>query len=313
MLVITAVALAAACGFTGCGGEKPPGKYVSLFPEPGSLSGIEALSDIAEYEDSTLFDFLNGGAELYFDYGIVAVASGEYAIGSDRSIEVSLYDMGSAENAFGIYSNLRYPGADFLEIGAEAMVTAGSLDFWKDRYYCRLVAFDTDSATRAAMVTLAESTAANITGSGDLPDIVRRLPVDGRVGRSEKYFRGQLGLNNIRYVAGENLFMLDARTEGVVAQYRIGERLMTAFIIAYPDADTARRASESYLGFLAERGELSQYGQVTGLMLNDGNHVLVSRRNAYVAGTWDAPSAETGSALVGRVLAALQGYRGEGR
>jgi hypothetical protein len=297
--------VALACCLSGCGRKEAVSKYERLFPDPDSVRGVQAFSGITEYTDSTLYDFLDGGAELYFDYGIEAVASAEYGAGQDLSIELSVYDMGSPENAFGIYSNFRYPGADFVDVGAEGMRTAGSLGFWKGRYYCRLIAFDTASEVQAAMVALAGSTAANITGVSDLPMIVRLLPAGGTVKGSEKFFRGQLGLNNIRYVAAENVFMLSRETEGAVAEYHVGEDAMTGFVIAYPDSEASGAARRSYLEFAGRRTGLSSHGRADVIMLKDGTRTLIARHTRYVIGVWDARTAEGGYDFISTVVAAL--------
>jgi hypothetical protein len=291
---------------SGCGREEAVSKYEKLFPDPDSVSGLDVFSGITEYTDSTLYDFLDGGAELYFDYGIKAVASAEYGAGTDLSIELSVYDMGSPESAFGIYSNFRYPGADFVDLGAEGMRTAGSLDFWKGRYYCRLIAFDTGPDVQVAMVALAGLTAANITEAGDLPMIVHLLPVGDRVRGSEKYFRGQLGLNNIRYVAAENVLMLGGGTEGAIAEYRVGQEAMAGFIIAYPDSEAAGAAHRSYLDFVGQRTGLSSHGRADVIMLQDDRQTLVARHARHVIGVWDAQSVEGGYAFISAVVAALE-------
>jgi hypothetical protein len=305
-VIALVIAAATMCGMLGCGREEPASRYEPLFPDPDSVRGIGIRSAISEYRDSTLFDFLNGGAELYFDYDILAVASAEYGIGRDPSLELSIYDMGSTDNAFGIYSNLRYAGADFVNIGAEGMKTVGSVDFWKGRYYCRLVAFETDSVTQAGMTALAKATAANIAGGGGLPGIVDLLPVLTRVSGSEKYFRGPLSLNNIRYVASENLLMLSTETEGAIAEYLADGATMTGFIIAYQDPRAAGAAHDSYTGFLSRRGRPGSYNGATAFVLDDGSHIMIARHDAYLVGVWDGPDAETGYAFVGGALAALE-------
>lgn len=180
------------------------------------------------------------------------------------------------------------------------------MGFWKGCYYCRLIAFDTASDVQAAMVALAGSTAANIKGASELPLIVRLLPVGGRVKGSEKYFRGQLGFNNIRYVAAENVLMLDQETEGAVAEYQVGQEAMAGFIIAYPDSEAAGAARRSYLEFAGRRTGLSSHGRADLIMLQDGRQTLIARHARHVIGVWDARSAEGGYDFISTVVAALE-------
>jgi hypothetical protein len=210
------------------------------------------MGEIAEYEGETLYDFLNGGAEIYFDYGILSIASAEYRTADDKGIEVSVYDMGSAAGAFGIYSNVRYAGADFVTIGNEGMLTVSSLDFWKGRFYCRLLTFDMEPGTQAVMLELGRALAGNIAQPGSVPGIVDLLPKEGRVPRSEKLFRGQIGLNNIRYVSSDNVFNLGGDTQGIAASYEVDGTQYALFVIEYRSEDEAAAAFESGMSQIAD-------------------------------------------------------------
>jgi hypothetical protein len=272
----------------GCGEKAGRSEIARLLPDPGTMTGVRAMGEISEYEGATLYDFLNGGAELYFDYGIVSVASAEYGTIRDKAIEVSVYDMGRPAGAFGIYSNIRYAGAEFVAVGNEGMLTASSLDFWKGRYYCRLLAFDMDVEAQAAMLGLGEALAGNIAAAGSAPDIVNLLPEDHRVARSEKYFTKPIGLNNIRYISSENVLNLGDGTEGVAAAYEADGTAFTVFVIKYVSEDDAGGAFDSYRAHLG-----------------DEPGALVGRRGVYMAGVWDLEGKPAADVLES-VLAGLE-------
>ncbi|MGD9140042.1 MAG: hypothetical protein PVJ42_00740, partial [bacterium] len=228
----------------GCSEKADRSGLAAHLPDPDAVPGVAGMGEIAEYEGETLYDFLNGGAEIYFEYGISSIASAEYRTASDRGIEVSIYDMGSDAAAFGIYSNVRYAGADFVDVGNEGMLTMSSLDFWKGRYYCRLLTFDMEAETQAVMIDLGNALAANIKEAGSVPAIVGLLPEEGLVARSEKVFRGPIGLNNIRYMSSENVFNLSGNTQGVAAGYEIDEMAYAVFVIEYVTEEEASAAYE---------------------------------------------------------------------
>jgi hypothetical protein len=254
----------------GCGEKAEMSELARHLPDPDAVSGVSGMGEIAEYAGETLYDFLNGGAEIYFDYGIVSIASSEYRGAADRGIEVSIYDMGSAAGAFGIYSNIRYAGADFVDVGNEGMLTMSSLDFYKGRYYCRLLTFDMTPETQAVMLELGRALAGNIAGGGSVPAIVDLLPEDGRVARSEKVFRGLIGLNNIRYISSENVLNLGPGTQGAAASYRMNGTAYAVFVIEYGSEDEAGAALESYR---------SHVGDEAG--------TTAERTGRYLAGVWD--------------------------
>ena len=281
------VSLTALTLCAGCGERAGMSEVARLLPEPDSVAGVTAIGEISEYEDSALYDFLNGGAELYFDYGVVSVTSAEYATVGDRAIEVSIHDMGGPAGAFGIYSNIRYAGGAFVAVGNEGMLTPSSLDFWKGRYYCRLLAFDTDAETQTAILDLGRALAGNISVAGSLPEIIRLLPEEHRVARSEKYFTKPLALNNIRYISSENVLILGDGTEGIAAAYEMDGMAFTVFVIEYPSEDHAIRALDSYRVHIGEEPD-----------------AVAGRRGRYIAGVWDL-GGRPAQEVLERVLAGL--------
>jgi hypothetical protein len=299
----SAVIAASLLAVLGCGAEK--GAYTHLFPLPREVDGIGGLGDIAEYRDSTLYDFLDGGAELYFDYDIVAVADAEYETDSGATVEASVYDMGNAARAFGIYSTIRYDGADFVDVGNEGVKTESSLDFWKGRYYVRLLAYETPPGTEAVILALGRALAGNITESGDLPDIISLLPTESMVPRSEKYFLKALALNNIHYVAPGNVLLLDDETEGVVARYGRSGTETTGFIISYPDVARAAQAFESYVAYLRGEGTLRSRDWSAEVVFENGTRCLFAARQTYVFGVWDVRDASKDYGFIRKALAKI--------
>ena len=59
----------------------------------------------------------------------------------DLDLTADIFDMGSAENAFGMYSSERSPKYDFIPMGTEGYRNEGIINFLQDRYYVKLAAF----------------------------------------------------------------------------------------------------------------------------------------------------------------------------
>ncbi len=92
------------------------------------------------YDKDTLFDHIDGEAELYFPYGFDALATASYVNkqNPDLSIVADVYRMASVLDAFGIYSNYRKTNNLWVTIGAEGFVSPSQLMFYQDRYFVRL-------------------------------------------------------------------------------------------------------------------------------------------------------------------------------
>jgi hypothetical protein len=285
--------------------------YESLYPRENDIQEQKFKLDtkITEYKGDALYDFLNGGAELYFAYDIIAVASAEYKVGQNSIIEMDIYDMGAPANAFGMYSIGRYANAEYVNIGNEGIKTSSTLDFWKGRYYCKLVSFDETIESQQAMVALGNALANNIKEAGTLPELLSLLPEVSKVPQSEKYFRKQLALNNIHYVDNQNVLQLGEQTEGVVAKYQFGETKVDGFVIKYSSSEDADAAYDSYLTYLSQKGKVERMETENSakVVLQNGKLTFIARRDNYLIGVWDAQD-EKGYEFIEKIMAAIDVY-----
>jgi hypothetical protein len=290
----------------GCGERDGRGAYASLFPGDEVAEDILSSGAIVEYEGETLYDYLNGGAELYFDYDIVSIATREYTLSDDSGIEVSIYDMGTSGNAFGIYSIFRYAGAERVEIGNEAIRTAATLDFWKGKYYCKILAFGGADTAEGVMDGLAGAIAGKISEGGSLPALLGLLPEEDRIPGSEKYFHGSLALNNIRYIAQENILGLGDGTEGVTASYGSAEAGYIGYVLSYARPEAAEAAFNAYRAHLEVKAQETSPNGAEVYILEDGRTEALALRDTYIIGVWDAiPEMHTG--FIEGVLSRLAG------
>ncbi|MCD6506760.1 hypothetical protein J7M22_09065 [Candidatus Poribacteria bacterium] len=236
--------------------NKPTVSAMDIIPKDGDVPWWKIYEGkIKRYVGRDLFKYIDGGAELYHTYGFVEVVTAEYIqpkLATDSLITIDVYDMGTSQNAFGIYSQLRYPNAPFARFGNEAILTDETLDFWKDRFFIKIQAFEIATEIKEAMQRFARVMERRIPEMGNLPWILKSLPEEGRIKGSEQYFRQQLALNNIHYVSDENVLKLGGETEGIAAKYKIGSNKTEVYLfaIAYPDPVRAVEAFESYSNYL---------------------------------------------------------------
>ncbi len=85
---------------------------ICVFPQNDSLPEIlpEVTGkwlknkEVEYYKDDDLFFLVNGGAELYLEYGFIDVVSATYSDTSGKKLKVELFRMEDAFSAYGIYS-----------------------------------------------------------------------------------------------------------------------------------------------------------------------------------------------------------------
>ena len=213
---------------------------------PADASGWRPAGRDAAYTPNTLFEYIDGGAELYISYGVRRVLSRRYAHAGqkDATITVDVFDMGDAANAFGLYSHSREKPAD--DIGQGSEYDSGLLFFWKGRYYVSILGFPAGAEVERAVKSIGTSIATAIPETGTVPAIVTSLPPKGLVAASVRYFRHYIWLNSHVFISDENILQMADNCEGVLARYQAGTRSWILLVVRYPDAASAEKAHASF-------------------------------------------------------------------
>src|SRR5271157_3567510 len=159
-------------------------KLAALLPAPPEFFGKPGPP--ARFYSTDLYRYLDGGADAYLDYGLVALIHREFKSGN-VDLTVDIYDMGDPLQAFGIYSAERSPDYLFIPIGAEGHVDMGSLGFLQANYYVKLQAFGDNDNTPPALEAAARGIMARIGPRGTAPQPVSWFPAAGQVAASQKY------------------------------------------------------------------------------------------------------------------------------
>jgi hypothetical protein len=138
------------------------------------------------YVPANLYKYLDGGADVYLLYDFQVLLH-EDLKGGQTDLTVDIFDMGSAEDAFGMYAAERAPGYDFLDIGTEAYRNEGILNFLQDRYYIKLAGFGPGSDD--LLEQFARVLSERIAGTRALPSLLEKTPQEHRVKHSEQFTR----------------------------------------------------------------------------------------------------------------------------
>ena len=188
-----APAIAAVGLILGC--SQPQGVDLgALLPEESALEDWTIAEGPVEYGPEDLYDYLNGAAERYLSYGFVRALHVRYEIeGDDRSgITLDLYDMGSNQGAFGIYSMGRRPDSPASGWGAEGFVGSNAAQAWQGRIFVHGVADYDEPKAVAAMHGMIRDVTGKIPGQGSWPAVLDPLPDHGLMARSEQYVAADL-------------------------------------------------------------------------------------------------------------------------
>ncbi len=144
------------CGFMGITViAAPSDELTPIIPPPKGLS-VSGLPET--YYPNTLYEKINGQAELYLSVGFVELKSQWYELEEDTSkfIEVNIYNMGSLLNAFSVYSQQHRSDAEKFNITQFAYLTQGAIFFVHGSYYVEILPTDFSDTMPALTAQLAE-------------------------------------------------------------------------------------------------------------------------------------------------------------
>jgi hypothetical protein len=222
---------------------------------PAEAGGWRTEGPDGLYSPETLYDLIDGGAEVYLALNVGAVLSRRYHREGHPPIIADIFDMGSAADAFGAYRHDMREGED-AGIGRESEIIGGTLYFWKDRYFVSIIPLGDSTDIRAAVLDMGRATAGKITKEGEIPEIVSHLPEKGLKKEQVHYFHDWTLLSTHIDLGEENLLGLDRGTEGVLARYdHEGTGSLTLLLVNYTSPDEAAGSLAEFLeGYLPGTG-----------------------------------------------------------
>lgn len=206
----------------------------SLLPKTGEVDSWKPVGMPENAVGDDLYILINGGAEIYHEYGFKQVVMQEYQNDKQKSINVEIYEMNDAASAFGIYSFKTGKDGKAVAIGQDALLEDYYLNFWKGNFIVTLTGFDNEDETIDGITTIARTIDQKIITNGTKPELTQALVAGGLEDHGMKYLKGSLALfNNYKFGTGD-VFGLK---EGVIGNY--GEHKV--FIFKYDNDSESRK------------------------------------------------------------------------
>jgi hypothetical protein len=175
------------------------------------------VTDWLDYEGEALFDYINGGAELYLSYGLVGMTGCKYNGEGLPQVTVEIYEMTSSANAFGIYTQSR--DKEEYEYGQGSQSAKDFILFWKDKYYVIITTEKVMPESEKAIRHIASLIDKAIPGTGRIPAIVDALPKIDLAPGGYLYFHHYVWLNAYLFIANYNIINISDKTDAVLAKY----------------------------------------------------------------------------------------------
>ena len=223
------------------------------------------------YIPATLYEYINGAAEIYLSYDFKELIVGQYKKERrETSLSVEIYDMGNEKNAFGIYSVERFPESHFLSIGNQGYLEEGTLNFIIGKYYIKLLCFDCSEEVDTVLKSFSEDIVERVSEGGQIPSILSHFPQQGLVQNSEKFIL-------------KNFFGYGFLHDGYLANYRLESLEFDCFIIIGKNEEDAQNMLKHYL---EKRGRSNIQEISGGYLVKDRyyHNIYLARVAEYICG-----------------------------
>jgi len=271
-IVRTAVAIAFLIPVTALAQDPMPGD--------GAVTGWKKPENVRVFKEADLYGHINGGAELFLEFGFEQLAVQKYKSGSDE-ISVEAYRMIDPAAAAGIYlmkaGSKETPDKSFKE---RHTISRHQLMFQRNRWFVVVNNLGGAETVRPAMLKFGEAFATSLPATPAVPELAL-LPKAGLVPGSLRLHRGPYALQAV-YTLGEgNILQLGPKVTAISGDYKAAAGTWTEIVADYPDAGTARKALDHL------QANLDEYLQVIAKM--DSGFVFQDYKKLYgsvrVAGT----------------------------
>ncbi|MGD1046846.1 MAG: DUF6599 family protein [Bacteroidota bacterium] len=173
----------------------------SLFPQ---IPGWKITQDNPVYDANNLWDIIDGAADLYLEYAFVDLHIARYISIDSIEVKAELYRHASDVDAFGMYSQERDTGYNFIQLGVQGYLQQGVLNFLTGSYYIKLSTYQTGSKAQEAMLTIGRTLVEHLRQNNAMPKLFHVFPAEGKLPNTEQYVaRNFLGYSflNSAYVA----------------------------------------------------------------------------------------------------------------
>ena len=233
------------------------------------------------YYPDNLYDYIDGGAELYISYNFDSVISMVISKEKIGEIRIEIFDMHEDRNAFGVFTHTRTDNEN--KFGQGSQYFTGAQFFWKSRYFVTVIANDDNEEIRSTINNIAEQIDKKITSQGREPSIVQLLPPNKLVKNGFIYFHHYIWLNSYYFLSNENIFQIDDSDDAIIAKYESNNHKYFLLLIHY---DKGEKAINAKTEFKKHFMESKKDGSV--IKIEDGTWIGVATKGNYFIAVFNA-------------------------
>ena len=215
-------------------------------PSDEFIQGWKKNDKPLHFEKENLFDYINGGAEIFHEFGFKDLIVQSYKNGEEE-IVLELYQMESFESALAIYLTRKGKENPVKDIPARSTGNRYQFTILCGHYLIQVNNFSGNEMLIPTMTKLIQPVLTEIP-EGNYFNIFDNLPKENLVKGSERLIRGIYSLRPIFTFGEGDIFQLGGKIFGVIGDYE-DENMenYSQIIIEYPDAKRSEKAVENLI------------------------------------------------------------------
>ena len=252
-------------------------KMVDRIAWPSEIGGWTWDKEDKAFNRETLFDHIDGAAEVYLAYNFQQASVHRYVRTGQPDIVAEVYKMGSSEDAFGVFSLERQDPE--VGIGQGSEFGGSLLRFWKGRYFVSVLGEGAGKEIEAAVLSFGLRLAASIKETGQPPRLLRYLPDLPLLPSRDKlcFVRSHILLNRCFFLSHENILKLGSDVQAVFARYPKGNNKIRVLIVCYP---TKARAGSALVSF--KSAYMPEAGQNSSVRTEDNTWTKIEHYRKFI-------------------------------
>jgi hypothetical protein len=215
-----------------------------LLPQGSALGVWTEDGELQEFKGDDLYIYINGGAEIYLEYGFKSVLVRDYSDDEGHSVSLEVFEMTDPASAYGMYTFKISGNGRIINLGDGGELESYYLNFWKGSYLVTLTGFDDKPETIGGLQTIGRAVAAGIPGRAEKPSLAELAAELGY--EKIRYIEGFLGLNSVYSFHTARGLSFDEGVKGVGAD---GAMLL---ILNYGTRDEGLKSFEELREYLVK-------------------------------------------------------------
>jgi hypothetical protein len=219
------------------------------FPQDDFLPGWKGYP-VEDYRNAEeLFDYMNGGAELYLEFRYAGVQVKEFGNDSGDYLTVEIYAYAEPWDAFGIFS-VDTTGTP-MDLGNGGRTSQVMTRFWKGNFYVRVFAWDKKPELKGIPERIAREVEAKLPEN---PEGLPYLTNLRQAGLPYSFVRGEISLRQVAGRVDADVVTFD-RKRGAAWVFGTTEDEAGALILCYGTSDKAQREFDKIWALIKTRAE----------------------------------------------------------